>query len=190
METDSQPGRLLILPPAQFNFAAHWERILPLFDKSEMLENDVICLQADFVDCMQELRDDGEMDDKELDRLVGEAKAGYRDYRWLRHQFEACDLANVMQTIAEEIYPDEEWIIIENVDHTVVTNPLRTRVFDLKNFDEISGAESLIYAGDTALNPDRVNQNKLTAMLEDRVGALRASIDLMKANLDQHLDED
>jgi hypothetical protein len=152
MQSTSNLGRL---PALQYDFGANWNtEVRSVLNRPEVAEEFQRRLR-NLLDGFEELYENGDLGEGESARkyylsLVLGAEARYQDLHWLRSEFESYDLACLSLVIAQAIRPGEEWDIVEGreTEHCVVTNPLRTLVFDMKHYDRLSGAESLVYAGD------------------------------------------
>jgi hypothetical protein len=75
----------------------------------------------------------------------------HKDIHWLRETFSGYNFVDLSLAIAQFVYPEERWEILENDELAVVVNENRTIVFDLEHFDVLGASASLAIVNDPKL---------------------------------------
>jgi SHS2 domain-containing protein len=146
--------------PIQYDFAANWESvILPLINKDRAVRVELNTLKAVFEETVEALYEEESAGDpvaakKQYARLLRNARARYHELEWLRQTFDGLDLEFFILALARALHPHQEWFAVANAGtDSVITDRERSLVFDIMNFDQISGAASLALAQDEGFFP-------------------------------------
>jgi hypothetical protein len=139
-------------PAQQFNFFREWHDRIWKFFKTPAGISALRGLENSYLDLADFKFEETSGFDREYALEVLEldrhrARVCVKDLDWLREKYESDTLASFSLSLAEALYPNEQWTIEENNEHSVVTDERRSLVFDIKYYDELSAPASLCLAG-------------------------------------------
>lgn len=119
------------------------------------MERELAGLRDSYIFLMRETFESGDMGtgDRAKHLFMSEyhkAHGSYHDYHWLRRQFseDYHEIALFSLALAQALYPEKTWEIIEGEEHAVVADDIRTIVFDFIYHDKLTALESLKFAQD------------------------------------------
>ncbi|MGZ3742468.1 MAG: hypothetical protein ACXWRE_01305 [Pseudobdellovibrionaceae bacterium] len=143
--------------PVQYNFGDQWHLKIKQLRKNPAVQESFNAILEQCKDIAELICEDGDDQARmEADRYLQEARVLCYELAWLRRQFDNPGLMFLSLEIARALYPQRKWLIVgEEGEDMVITDEHRTMVFDMKNFDALSGAASLTLAQDRHFEPPR-----------------------------------
>lgn len=174
--------------PIQYKFDSNWIRgICPKRNQSKYREafakiadryQDIADLKfEDFVETDPELA----QAEYELDLHTAQVKCF--DLHWIRDCADSLDLAYLSLVVAEDLYPEKRWEIVEGDEEIIVTDTERTMVFDIRNCHRLSGGGSLALVRDEVYQPSAAAALEAAEFNEKRYQMNVYAIEKMKEHL-------
>ncbi len=145
--------------PRQFDFGSKWNSEIRALRECSNIEFQFDELKSKYRDIIECKRDEAvengfrSQAEAEFETDLSRAEKRFRDLPWLRKTFTGICVSELSLAIAEELFPDKTWEILERDEFAVVTDLERTMVFDLLNFDTLSAGASLVLADDIIYKP-------------------------------------
>jgi hypothetical protein len=176
------------LAPVQFNFRMRWNsEIRRLADQPSL--KSAFGKIREYYEAIADCKNDSDhnlyprewaLAEYELDLHIARVKCF--DLDWLQETFEGIDLYDLSLAIAETLYPEQQWEVLELNEDAIVTNTERSLVFDLKHYNKLSASASLGLVGIIGPNDLEV-VNEVLHIKNSRMNRNLDAISQMKALL-------
>ncbi len=182
------PRRRIKQSPIQFDFQAYWFEEIRTIRQLSLFQDEFERIKERYFDIselkFEEFQDYDRIHAyKELQLSRHTAEVMYSDLQWLRENFSGYELSDLSLGIAEALYPDKKWTVIEDGEEAIVTDTDRNLVFDMKYFDKFSAKGSLLNAGDNFYVSDRGALEELYKFKEIRSAQFRDVLSKLKKHL-------
>lgn len=171
--------------PIQFDFGPMWYTQIWKLRKRPTIQEALEKIKMNYREFAEaKFEDLSEFDEEqaqaELELDIHTAEVKCFDLYWLRDHFNEDTLVDLSLAIAEELYPEKSFEIVEHEDDDVaiVTDSERTIVFDLKNYDKFSAKASLLLVNDEKTAVDAKATAELTAHFEEKNRRLENALNI------------
>jgi hypothetical protein len=181
------------LDPIQYLRGGRWiEVVVPLIKTNPRVKEELIEIGGNYLDAMESvLEDDLSPEDlaEDLNLRAHEFRVRCKEFHWLRDHIGPYELAKLGLVLAEEIFPDKTWDILEGHDEFVVADDERSMVFDISHCHELSalGVLALCEDPEALKNPKAVEE--VIRYRDEKNAALQASLEKARKFLDRFSQE-
>lgn len=182
-------NKLKSLDPIQYLRGRVWlDVIVPLIKTNPRVRAELSKIGANYYDSIESiLEPDLSPEDlmEEMELRAHEFRVRCKEFHWLRSHIDGFDLVCFSRVLAEEIFPDKTWRIIEKGEDAVVVDSDRSMVFDIHNCDNLSALGALALCGDREANQNPKAVAEVNCLLDARVAELERVSALMRRVLDR-----
>lgn len=180
-------------PPQQFNFTQFWFHNFKKLESVPAIVEALETIKARWIERTEFIYEEEKSHNPkqakaeyQLRLITGEVMV--RNFEWLRDQFENIDLCELALAIAEEVYPDKVWKIIEG-DATmgmdaIVTDDDYSVVFDMQYFDEIQAGSSLLLVRAEGFDGTPEQAAEAQAIIEELADHMSRSVETARGHLE------
>jgi hypothetical protein len=152
------------MKPMQFHFRREWNSKIKEIRNEPKVVAGMQSVWRDWLDLSEFKKEEETPHDPlqaeaefQLDILTFKVK--HWDQYWLAEWTRGSHYVTIKLVlgIAETLFPNMTWEVLESGEYMIVSDVDRTMVFDFLNFDNVSAAVSLLLAGDKKYSPDELD---------------------------------